>query len=401
LLVDPAALAGRSTLRVEVGTAFVDDDVSWTPNDPSAPVARGQIGALAMPMVGVVIPIGDWLIGAGAMTSAVSDRSLTRPQIPPQAFGAQFQYRYAGLGGGVRRDTVTAGAARRLGDEVAVGFAVGVSRVLVAETRDVWAGFSGIHPPGDPRDDLTLALTGEDDFTPSAVGSLILAPEDTALELAVSVSYEAAAHLSGGLDTATTAGGPVATTHTPTVRMDLPQPWTIRTGARYAGERWIAEVDGDLWVFPSRAKDEDWTLTGVSVTARGLTVAMPSVVSRLAPQTHGAVRGALDVALIPGFLWATAGYAYTTQGTPEARLSPTFADLGGHTVALGLEANAGGYTVTLGASRTWSVATRRESSELAIDNPFNAGTAMIPNGIYDGTIDQVGVMVDAEIGGAK
>jgi hypothetical protein len=26
---------------------------------------------------------------------------------------------------------------------------------------------------------------------------------------------------------------------------------------------------------------------------------------------------------------------------------------------------------------------------------------MIPNGIYDGTIDQVGVMVDAEIGGAK
>ncbi len=398
LLVDPAALARRDVARAQVGVAYIADDLSWQSNDSNAPVAHGQGGSIAMPMVGLQIPVGDWMLGAAAMTAAVSRRSLTRPNVPPTAYGDLFQYRYAGLDGGVRRDTATIGAAHRLGDEIAVGAAVGVSRILVNETRDLWAGFAGILPPGDPRADVTLAMTGEDRFAPNAVVGALFAPNDTSLELAASVSWAGAANLAGNVSSTGATGGPMTIVTSPAAHMTLPQPWTLRGGARYAGERWIAECDGDLWVFPSHASDEVWTIDGLAIESNNVTGALPSVRSRLSPRTHGAVRGALDVALLPGFLWATAGYAYTTRGTGEAELSPTFADLGGHTVALGIEANAGGFTLTIGASRTWSTSADPGSTAFSLDNPFNAGNAAIPIGIYGGTIDQVGLMLDAELG---
>ena len=402
LLVDPAALARRDVARVQVGLSFIDDNVTWQPDDVGAPVARGQIGSIAVPLVAFELGVGDWVIGVGGMTAAVSDRSLTRPDLPPTAFGTQFEYRYAGLGGGVRRDTLTGGAARRLGDEVAVGFALGASRVQVAETRDVWAGFAGIHPHlGDPRDDITLALTGEDRFVPSAVGGLMLAPEDTPLELAVSVSWSGPARLEADVASAETEGGPRVARLTPHAKLDLAQPWTIRTGARYAGERWIAELDGDLWVFPSTASHETWSISGILVQSRAVEVHLTDLPSRLAPKTHGAVRGAVDFALMPGFLWLTAGYAVTTPGTGGSRLSPTFADLGGHTFAFGLEANAGGLTVTLGVSRTYALAQHPDRSDFRLDNPFNASDTTIPLGSYGGTTTQVGVLIDAELGGSK
>ncbi len=397
LLVDPAALARRDVARAQIGIGSLDDDITWRPDAATAPLAKGQLGSVTLPTIAVQVPVGDWILGAAAMTAAVSDRSLTRPQIPPASFGSQFQFRYAGLGGGVRRDTVTVGAARRLGDEIAVGIAVGASRVRVEETRDVWAGFAGIHPPGDPRDDLTIALSGADSFVPSAVGGMILAPEDTSLELAISVGWSGRAHLTGDVATSEVAGGPQGMVTAPTARLDLAQPWTIRTGARYAGERWIAEVDGDLWVFPSLAYDNTWTVTGLAVTSGARTSPIPQVASRLAPRTHGAVRGALDLAVIPGFLWLTGGYAYTTRGTSEARLSPTFSDLGGHTAALGLEANAGNFTITLGASHTWSTALHPTASAYNLDNPFHAGDGSVPVGTYDGTLSQVGILLDAEL----
>ena len=74
----------------------------------------------------------------------------------------------------------------------------------------------------------------------------------------------------------------------------------------------------------------------------------------------------------------------------------TFGDLGGHTLAFGLEAATGGFTVTAGWSRTWST-TIHPRSELSLDNPFGAGDRALPPGAYDGSIDQLGIMIDAEL----
>jgi hypothetical protein len=123
--------------------------------------------------------------------------------------------------------------------------------------------------------------------------------------------------------------------------------------------------------------------------------------SRISQHTHAAARAAVDVAVIPGFLWATAGYAFSTLGTPAARLSPSFGDLGGHTLGLGLEAATGGVTVTLGWSRTWSLATRAPS-DLQLDNPFPyAGDRSALPGTYDGSVDQIGILLEAELGASR
>jgi hypothetical protein len=108
------------------------------------------------------------------------------------------------------------------------------------------------------------------------------------------------------------------------------------------------------------------------------------------------VHGAVDVELLPGFLWATGGYAYSSRGTPVQRLSPSFGDLGGHTLGLGLETTAGGFTVTLGWSRTWSLSANTPS-QLQLDNPFAAGDGPVLPGKYGGSFDQIGILVEAEL----
>ncbi|HEX7836553.1 MAG TPA: hypothetical protein VF469_03770, partial [Kofleriaceae bacterium] len=164
--------------------------------------------------------------------------------------------------------------------------------------------------------------------------------------------------------------------------------------------RVIAELDGDLWIAASGSESTAWDVRGVTVVAPSqASVDLRRVPSRIAQHTHAALRAAVDVELIPGFLWATGGYAFSTRATPASRMSPTFGDLGGHTLALGLETMSGGVTITLGWSRMWSPLTRAPS-DLRYDNPFAIPRDRpVPAGSYDGTLDQVGVLVEAELGG--
>jgi hypothetical protein len=121
-----------------------------------------------------------------------------------------------------------------------------------------------------------------------------------------------------------------------------------------------------------------------------------TIPSRISQKTHAAVHGAVDVELIPGFLWATGGYAFSSLGTSADRLSPSFGDLGGHTLGLGLETTAGGFTVTLGWSRTWSH-TMKAPTQLQLDNPFPGGDGPVMSGTYGGSLDQIGILVEAEL----
>jgi hypothetical protein len=399
LLVNPAALARREGWRAQLGLAFADDEIAWR-GDASAPVARNQAPSSAAPLGAIVGAIDGWVIGLGAMTSAISDRGLRTPgAIPPEDFERAFDYRYAGLRGFARLDTITAGIARRVGDQLAVGVALAGSRMAFAENRRMWAGFSGRDRIGAPANDLEIELVGRDRLVPSATLGVLVVPVDEPIELGASLAWSADATIEADVTARGTEGGPsISITGAPAGSLVLRQPWQARFGARYLGDRYVVELAGELAVAPPSAAAPVWRVEGLAVRDPSrVLVDLTRVPSRASMRRrHGAVRTAIDVELVGGFLWATAGYAFTVGSVEATRQSPSFGDLGGHTLALGLEGAHGGFTFTLGWSRTWSVA-RREDSGLRHDNPFAAGDAALATGTYDGSIDQLGILIDAEL----
>jgi len=403
LLINPAAMARRDTTRGQVGVAVIDDAVRWQSDTEAAPLSNGQAGSRLAPLAAAMGAIGNWIIGAGVMTAAVSDRSLSRPRsgATRDDLGAAFDYRYAGIAGSYRRDTLAVGAARRIGDSLALGLSLGASRVSVTEHRRIWAGFADREMPGDPVDDVDLEFAATDRFAASAVAGLLYAPDDAQIELGVSVAWAHSVRLEGS---AAALGGPpagpaVVYTCSPRASLEVRQPVTVRAGGRYVGERVVAELDGDLWLTSAAAASASWRVKGIRVvdSSSSQQTDLLRLPSRIAQHTHVAMRAAVDVALIPGFLWATGGYALSNLATPAAQLSPSFGDLGGQTLGLGLETTAGGFTVTLGWSRTWSLATRA-STGLQLDNPFVAGDGPVSSGTYDGSVDQVGLLLEGELG---
>jgi len=97
LLVNPAAMARRDTTRVQIGAAVVDDSIEWH-EAVSAPPARDQSGSTTLPFAAIESGIGDWVIGAGVMTSTAGERTFVPPgRNPPASFALMFDDRYAGL----------------------------------------------------------------------------------------------------------------------------------------------------------------------------------------------------------------------------------------------------------------------------------------------------------------
>jgi len=410
LLINPAAMARRDTTRGQVGISVIEDAVHWQNDPAAAPRSTGQAGSRIAPIGAAIGAIDHWIIGAGVMTAAVADRSLPRPRDDPgdhdAAYDLRYAYRYAGIAGSYRRDTLAIGAARRLGDSLAVGLSLGASQVNVTEQRRIWAGLDTREAIGNPTRDVDLALSATDRFAVSAVAGVLYAPEDAPIELGASVAWAGTVRLDGNVSAfgARPIGPMVIYTGTGSPRASLAvrQPLAVRAGGRYVGDRIVAELDGDLWVAASAAESATWQVSGIRIVDPSSSQAMPvevdleQVPSRISQHTHVAVRTAVDIELMPGFLWATGGYAFSNLVTPAAWLSPSFGDLGGHTLGLGLETTAGGFTVTLGWSRTWSLATRAPT-ELQLDNPFLAGDGPVPSGTYDGSLDQIGILIEGEV----
>jgi hypothetical protein len=403
LLVNPAAMARRDTPRGQIGIAVADDALEWQSDTLAAPLSKGQAPAQLAPLGAAIGALGNWILGAGVMTAGVSDRALPKPNDASGGFASYFDYRYSGISGSYRRDTLAIGAARRIGDSLAFGLSLGASRVRVAEQRRIWAGFGGRDAIGAPGNDVDLELSGTDRFAPSAVAGVLYVPGNTPIELGASVAWADTVHLDGTLSASSTPprGPMINYTYAPRSTLQVRQPLAARAGGRYIGDRFVAELDGDLWIAPARAESATWWVHGVRVIdSSGLWVDLRTIPSRISQRSHVAVHAAVDVELIPGFLWATTGYAFSNLGTSADRLSPSFADLGGHTLGLGLETTSGGFTVTLGWSRTWSIATR-SPSQLQLDNPFAAGDGPVLSGKYGGSLDQIGILIEAELSRAQ
>jgi hypothetical protein len=404
LLANPGGMARRDGARVQLGLAFVDDEMSWIAAQ-STPVAHDQSSSQLLPQLAIEGSLGCYVVGAALVTTANSERLLRSPTplgIPPNVYGRSFDYRYAGLGGAFRRDTAVIGIARRLGDTVAAGVSLGLSRVSIGEQRRLWAGDVARDRLADPAHDIELTFDATDNFVPSAAAGVLVAPEDSRVELAASLAWSAPARPHGDVHGIGASSNTEVVVDSSATRVEIEQPVIARTGMRWLGERWIGELGAELWYVPARARATRWILDDVTVvdtTTLGASreAELPSVTSRISSRTHGAVRAAVDVELIAGFLWATAGYAYATAGVAGTRQSPTFGDLGGHTVGAGLEATAGGITVTLGWGRTWSVKSAEPVTRWRFDNPFHTGDAAIPGGTFDGSTDMLGVSIDAEL----
>ena len=408
LILDPAGLARRDSTRIQLGIAAVDDAMQWTNDDSTAPIAKDHSATNLLPQVGAEFAIADdWIAGIGVQTQRALARTFASPNdVPADQLANRFEYRYAGIASSLRRDTLSAGIAHRIGDSIALGLAVGGTRTSVEETRSIWAEsvMPGQGTAIDPNHDIAVAIKAHG-YAPTAVAGILVAPPDTRIELAGSVAYSSAVSLSGDYTAADpkpgmNPPGVAALYGMPSSQLVLHQPVIARAAGRWNGEHWIAEVDADLSIYSRAAQTATWQLSGLSVTdtANGANAPITRLPSRLSAQTHGAVRGAIDVELIAGFLWATAGYAYTSAGTPGARQSPTFGELAGHTAAAGLEISAGDFTIALGWARTWSIARAVPASAWQHDDPFPVTQPPLPAGTYDGSRDLVGISIDAELG---
>jgi hypothetical protein len=398
LFSNPAALARRSGTRAELGTILVDDDLSWAPDVPGAPRARDQAPARFVPAAAAFASLGHWVIGAGLATSVRARRALRPPaDVPPADYGVAFEYRYLGIAGRLQRHTVGAGAARRLGESVALGLTLSATRVSLDETRRVWAGFAGRDVIGDPVADLELAFTGRDRFVPGAVAGILIAPDGTPFELGASAAYSAGASIDANVSGSRTNEQGPALQGSNAARLAVRAPVQLRAGVRYVGDRFVVEIDGELARFAAGAATASWDVLDARVIdATGMSAPLGGVPSRLSQRTHGAVRGAVDVEVLPGFLRATAGYGWARSGTSSAHLSPTFGDLGGHTAALGVELESGNVTFGLGWARTWSIS-RDGGTVLRLDNPFGAGDGAAALGRYDASSDRIGLFLGAAL----
>jgi hypothetical protein len=255
----------------------------------------------------------------------------------------------------------------------------------------------GISVAGDPRRDVELAFEATDNFVPSAVAGVLIAPEEGSLELGASIGWSGRANASGSVAANGTLMGPTVRTSSADASLAFRPPVTARFGVRYLADRFSVEANGDLWIARKNTSSIAWDINGLRVVDPStVSVDLVGVPSRLSQRNHGAVRVSGDIQLIAGFLWATTGYAYTVGSTTESRLSTSFGDLGGHTMAIGIEGSSSGFTYTLGWSRTWATA-KSGGDALALDNPFGAGDANLKRSSFDQTADQLGFLVDIEL----
>lgn len=405
LLVNPAGMARREQWRAQAGMVMIGRGLDYLASEGAgqnsgepAPLVENRAPAARAPLLSGQGPLGPLVVGFSYIETGVQSLALPTPQFnqPVGDVGRLYPHRYSGTRFDYRSRSLQVGVAIRATSWLGLGISVGAARVSLREDRHIWAGFAGRDEALAPERDLALTLTGTDAFVPALVAGTLVAPPDIPLEMAVSVRYSAGARVRGVPSVSETrqAVFPAFELNDPTNQLELGSRVLVRSGVRYLGERFSLEFAGELEVVADEARA--WSLTGVAAvdesTARG---ALEQVPALAVERSQGGLRWAADTELVPGFLWLSGGYALTLGGSPRGRVSPTFADLGGHTLALGVEGQWNGITARIGYARTLTHEMTQARSDTGVVNPFDAGGGRAGEGRYRTSRDVVGAGLEA------
>lgn len=405
LFACPAAMARRDGRRVQLGGLVVDDDV-WLVGDDHPRISdRGP--AELVPVIGGAGALGPVIVGIGFATTASIDRRLPQPEpgLPAATVLADFPHRYGALDARWTRRTLALGVAARPTEWLAIGVSGALSRVDARESRRVWAGFGRDMPLGYPMRDVIVAIDASDALVPGGALGALVAPADVPLELALGASWTANVDAAGGADIS------VANTP-PATGVNIQAPTTLAAGARaagtfasplvlHAGVRWVGAryaLEGGATAWSYRAggdSDDAWTITDARVIDEtGASAPIDRFATRIGRRSHAAVRASVDVEVVPGFAWLSAGYAW--RGAGQARNATTLGgvDRGGHTLALGAELTAGNAVITLGWSRQLARDTTVLAPGLPWDNPIAPEALPANLGTYGHSRDVVGIGVE-------
>ena len=159
LLVNPAGMARRLDLRVQLGLSLHDDDSSFQAVEPSDAVQiHNRAAPITAPQVAVQGGLGPFVVGAAYLQTGGFSRQLPRP---PQAtmnamrnmdIARRFPHRYGGIELSYERRVWLAGAAVRALSWLGLGLSVAICQIHFEESRHIWAGLASRgDSPGEPN----------------------------------------------------------------------------------------------------------------------------------------------------------------------------------------------------------------------------------------------------------
>ncbi len=397
LLYSPAALARRTQLRAQLALTVLDSELEYLPPQTSSPTIASRGSAAVLPAAMIAGAIGAVTVAFGVATTTAQTVALPAPSDEPAAeVVRRFPHRYAGLALERYKHTMAAAAATRLGSWLGVGVSVSLATVAVNQERTLWAGLADRDPVAQPSRDLWLETHGRDWIVPGLAVGVLIAPPSVPLELALAGQVQSGATLSAAASARTPITSELMLDGAGSAaRLELPASAAARAGVRYLGERVFVEVNGEL-TSPDQAP-ADWRIDSITVRDRsGGSAALTSAPGPAARRTRAAVRTAVDLEVVSGFLWLTAGYAFASATTPAPATTPVEPGLAAHTLALGLEASWRGTTITAGYARSLLTARQVRSSDVVLTNPFEPSTVPVASGDYDGTSDRLGLTIELQ-----
>jgi long-subunit fatty acid transport protein len=390
---NPAALARRTSFRLELGLTLADRAASFTTaaafaTPPPAVASAGEVALL--PSGGAALGVSDRVVVAAAFLSPTAV-ALDYPGVdtaydPMHDDRAATPQRYAATRLHLGRTAVAAGAAARLLPWLAVGASGLALRTSLEAGRVLWAG-----PPGStialgglsPAYDMAFAADGTA-WSPAAGAGLVAAPPDLPFELGASLLWQGGVTITGAPalrpSRGAGAGGPdvaAAVAADASARLDLPARITVRAGARLLLGRATVEVDAERTAVD--AATPAWSLSGVAaVPAGGAPTPLTTVPLGPTLDSSLSVRGAVDVVLAPGALVLVVGYAFSSRPFTATSIGPALPADDTHTLALGVEGRVDGATVTLGLAHLFVGDRVAQTGDARVLDPF--GPIDVPAG---------------------